>query len=118
MLCQPFSAQSTSQDRIIIEAGTRPVLYPVHDYSNCCPEAEQRVYNVRIDNITDLMASSGSAEVSWLGLSERVAMVEDNQIELNVRSTVLSISIIIPWIHTATACDITAILGTSLSIPL
>ena len=113
MVCQPFSAQSTSQDRVIVEAGTRPVLYPVNDYSNCCPEAEQRIYNVHIDNITDLTASSGSASVSWLGLSESAAMVEDNQIELNVRSTVLSVWDL--WVRTATACDIT---GTSLSIPL
>lgn len=94
MVCQPFTAQSTSttQDRVIVEAGTRPLLYPVKDYSNCCPETEQRIYNPRIDNVTDLTASSGSAAgaVSWLELNENAATVEDNQIELNVRIKVLS----------------------------
>ena len=92
VVCQPFTAQSTTQDRIIVEAGARPLLYPVKDYSNCCPETEQRIFNPRIDNVTDLTASSGSGTgaVSWLELNENAATVEDNQIELNVRITVLS----------------------------
>jgi len=92
VVCQPFTAQSTSttQDRVIVEAGTRPLLYPVKDYSNCCPETDQRIFNPQIDNVTDLTASSGSGAVSWLELNENAATVENNQIELNVRITVLS----------------------------
>lgn len=92
MVCQPFTAQSTTQDRVIVEAGTRPLLYPVKDYSNCCPETDQRIFNPKIENVTDLTASSGSGTgaVSWLELNENVATVENNQIELNVRIKVLS----------------------------
>ena len=77
------------QNRIIIEAGTHPILDidPVDIYSSCCPETEQNITLVQNYKITDvtppLVPPSFAGSWPQQNISDSiVALVKDNQIVL------------------------------------
>ena len=92
---KPLSEQSVAgRNRIIIEAGTHPVLNPVDIYSSCCPESEQNITEVHINNISDVtpsrLPSSYAGYLPQRNINESiVALVKDNQIVLRNVSNIM-----------------------------
>ena len=72
---------------VMTEEGKHPILYPVNDYSSCCPVAEQRISHVQVTNVTIPTGGSQWVPVFTYGSSSSVsASMKDNQLVLNVRS--------------------------------
>ena len=64
---------------VMTEEGKHPILYPVNDYSSCCPAAEQRISHVQVTSVKILTGGSQWVPVFMYGSSSK-----DNQIVLNV----------------------------------
>lgn len=82
---------------VMTEEGKHPILYPVNDYSSCCPVAEQRISHVQVTNVTIPTGGSQWVPVFTYGSSSSVsASMKDNQLVLNVRS--------VCWVYSLLEC--------------
>ena len=81
---------------VMTEEGRHPILYPVNDYSSCCPAAEQRISHVQVTNVTICTGGSQWVPEFTFGSSSVSASMKDNQIVLNVRS--------VCWVYSLLEC--------------